>query len=177
MSTNFIVYSTAAASDHRRLKRIAERHAFKTCLACRKKGHTVKDCPEAQTALHNDDAGKPGAPVKSAVGICYRCASSILSDHVPLFSSFGFFDAGLAAGAIDTTFHGARSPRIQKIRFHSHRVSCARGKATSRPHVRKTKARAYIPTAARASSADRRATSPGTVSCDRKASRESPFHT
>ncbi|KAF8520344.1 hypothetical protein BU17DRAFT_46619 [Hysterangium stoloniferum] len=73
-------FSSAAASEKRRLKRIAEKQTHMTCLGCRKKGHIVKDCPVALTALHGDDGeGETAAaatPAKSAVGLCYRCGSS-----------------------------------------------------------------------------------------------------
>ncbi|KAF8527784.1 hypothetical protein JB92DRAFT_2865113 [Gautieria morchelliformis] len=69
------IHTKAAASEHRRLKRIADRHASTTCLACRKKGHTVKDCTEGRTALDEDGAGAAGIHGRSIVGICYRCGS------------------------------------------------------------------------------------------------------
>lgn len=64
---------TAARSEKRRLKRIKELRADTTCLACRKKGHLAKECPEAATALERDN--KTGsATVKDTLGICYRYA-------------------------------------------------------------------------------------------------------
>jgi len=64
----------AANSEKRRLKRIKELQADTTCLACRKKGHLAKECPEAATALEGDNkAGS--ATVKHTLGICYRCGS------------------------------------------------------------------------------------------------------
>ncbi|TFK53577.1 hypothetical protein OE88DRAFT_1260670 [Heliocybe sulcata] len=58
-----------ARSDQRRQRRIDERYANTTCLACREKGHMAKKCPKAKTEDGNGQQGK------SAVGICYRCGS------------------------------------------------------------------------------------------------------
>jgi len=73
-------YDRVTASGKRRLKRAADRQADMTCLKCRQKGHIVKDCPDALTALHGDDGeGVTAAtvtPARSAVGLCYRCGSS-----------------------------------------------------------------------------------------------------
>ncbi|KAF8588653.1 hypothetical protein K439DRAFT_1613335 [Ramaria rubella] len=66
----------AKASESRRIKRKKEREASITCLACRKKGHIVKDCPQARTALLENDEGSAGAPGRSVVGVCYRCGST-----------------------------------------------------------------------------------------------------
>ncbi|KAF8322073.1 hypothetical protein DL93DRAFT_2027444, partial [Clavulina sp. PMI_390] len=52
-------------SEKRRLKRIDDRNADKTCFACRESGHTARDCPNAVSV----DQGR------STVGICYRQVS------------------------------------------------------------------------------------------------------
>lgn len=65
-----------ARSERRRLKRIAERHANTTCLACREKGHVAKDCPKAKRGSNIDGQdGSKTSHQKSVVGICYRCGS------------------------------------------------------------------------------------------------------
>lgn len=55
----------AAATEQRRIRRIDERNADTTCFACRQSGHTARDCPNAVSVEEG----------KSAVGICYRCAT------------------------------------------------------------------------------------------------------
>ncbi|KAI0319174.1 hypothetical protein OF83DRAFT_1170444 [Amylostereum chailletii] len=57
----------AAASEHRRLKRIAERHANKVCYACREMGHAAQLCPNTKLE------GEQGA--RSQRTMCYRCGS------------------------------------------------------------------------------------------------------
>ncbi|VDC01676.1 unnamed protein product [Peniophora sp. CBMAI 1063] len=58
----------AAASEKRRLKRIAERHANKVCFACREMGHAAQLCPNVKP----EDQAKGANPA----GICYRCGST-----------------------------------------------------------------------------------------------------
>lgn len=62
--------SRAAASEHRRQQRIAERDALTTCFACRERGHAARNCPRTKI---QDANGKTG---RNAVGICYRCGST-----------------------------------------------------------------------------------------------------
>ncbi|CAG8616683.1 1090_t:CDS:2, partial [Ambispora leptoticha] len=57
-------------SEKRRLRRIKERKSKTICFACRKPGHGVKDCPEANK--HGDAA----ADESISVGICYTCGST-----------------------------------------------------------------------------------------------------
>ena len=60
------------ASEHRRLKRIDERHSSTICFACREKGHTARDCTNtiAADALEGEKGkAKSG---RDTVGICYR---------------------------------------------------------------------------------------------------------
>ncbi|TFY75506.1 hypothetical protein EWM64_g8508 [Hericium alpestre] len=61
----------AAASEHRRHKRIAERHANTTCFACREQGHAAMHCPNVKP----EDDGGTAQKGKEVVGICYRCGS------------------------------------------------------------------------------------------------------
>ncbi|KAI9463673.1 hypothetical protein BJY52DRAFT_1202944 [Lactarius psammicola] len=63
----------AAASETRRLKRKAERHANTTCFACREVGHSAKDCPSIQPDTNG--TGDGATKTKNLVGICYRCGS------------------------------------------------------------------------------------------------------
>ncbi|KIJ39863.1 hypothetical protein M422DRAFT_32468 [Sphaerobolus stellatus SS14] len=60
----------ALRSEKRRLKRISEKQVNATCLACRKKGHLMKNCPEAGSALEATEES-----VMPTSGICYRCGS------------------------------------------------------------------------------------------------------
>ncbi|TDL24284.1 hypothetical protein BD410DRAFT_767502 [Rickenella mellea] len=63
----------ATASEQRRLKRVEERNSHTVCFACRKTGHTAKDCQGPESALEGDDNAVAG---RSAVGMCYRCGSN-----------------------------------------------------------------------------------------------------
>ncbi|KAI6033238.1 hypothetical protein F5J12DRAFT_203900 [Pisolithus orientalis] len=56
-------------SEHRRLKRVAQRQENTICFICREKGHAAKDCTKAVV-----DAQDKGG--KKVVGICYRCGST-----------------------------------------------------------------------------------------------------
>ncbi|KZV66897.1 hypothetical protein PENSPDRAFT_676897 [Peniophora sp. CONT] len=58
----------AAASEKRRLKRIAERHANKVCYACREMGHAAQLCPNVKPE-DQANGGNPGT-------FCYRCGST-----------------------------------------------------------------------------------------------------
>jgi zinc finger CCHC domain-containing protein 9 len=62
----------AASSEARRLKRIAERSANKTCFACREIGHSAKDCQSLRPDEANESSDR--AMKTKTVGICYRCA-------------------------------------------------------------------------------------------------------
>ncbi|KAG8838425.1 hypothetical protein FRC18_004705 [Serendipita sp. 400] len=55
------------ASEQRRQRRIQEKSIATTCFACRKQGHTARDCPS------NDNKDLKGTRL---TGICYRCGSS-----------------------------------------------------------------------------------------------------
>ncbi|CAG8488953.1 9176_t:CDS:2 [Ambispora gerdemannii] len=57
-------------SEKRRLRRIKERKSKTICFACRKTGHSVKDCPEANK--YSDSA----ADRSISVGLCYTCGST-----------------------------------------------------------------------------------------------------
>lgn len=61
----------AAASEKRRLKRIAERHANTVCFVCRQNGHAAVMCPN-NTKNDSEDTG-----AGAQVGICYRCLSRL----------------------------------------------------------------------------------------------------
>ncbi|KAI0256064.1 hypothetical protein BJV78DRAFT_1118019, partial [Lactifluus subvellereus] len=61
-------------SEARRLKRVAERCANKTCFACREVGHSARDCPSLRRP-GVDGADYGGTKTKTIVGICYRCGS------------------------------------------------------------------------------------------------------
>jgi Zinc knuckle len=52
----------AAATEHRRIRRIEERNAGTTCFACRQSGHSARDCPNAVSVEEG----------KNIVGMCYR---------------------------------------------------------------------------------------------------------
>ncbi|KAA1471751.1 hypothetical protein DENSPDRAFT_837812 [Dentipellis sp. KUC8613] len=67
----------AAASERRRLKRIAERHANITCFACREAGHAAADCPNIKLdgEADGEESGRPKKGTREMVGICYRCGS------------------------------------------------------------------------------------------------------
>ncbi|KZT29184.1 hypothetical protein NEOLEDRAFT_1154191 [Neolentinus lepideus HHB14362 ss-1] len=65
-------FGAKARSEQRRQKRVNERHANTTCLACREKGHMAKDCPKGEA---EGQQGGKAAQRKSIVGICYRCGS------------------------------------------------------------------------------------------------------
>lgn len=56
-------------SEHRRLKRVAQRQENTICFICREKGHAAKDCTKAVVDVQ-DKSGK------KVVGICYRCGST-----------------------------------------------------------------------------------------------------
>lgn len=56
-------------SESRRLKRIKQNMIHTTCFACRKQGHTAKDCPKT-TAGNNDEENHDKKA--TVVGICYR---------------------------------------------------------------------------------------------------------
>ncbi|KAK0483635.1 hypothetical protein IW261DRAFT_969550 [Armillaria novae-zelandiae] len=62
--------SRAAASEHRRQQRIAERDALTTCFACRERGHAARNCPKTKIQDAN------GKTQRNVVGICYRCGST-----------------------------------------------------------------------------------------------------
>ncbi|KAI0049864.1 hypothetical protein FA95DRAFT_1581497 [Auriscalpium vulgare] len=62
----------ALASEQRRLKRLADRHANTICFACRESGHAAKDCPSFTAEKPGSGKGKG----KDVVGICYRCGSN-----------------------------------------------------------------------------------------------------
>ncbi|KAG1812077.1 uncharacterized protein BJ212DRAFT_469695 [Suillus subaureus] len=62
----------AQRSESRRQKRIAEKYADTTCFACRRKGHTARDCP----TIRNEASGGGGVARQKTVGICYRCGSN-----------------------------------------------------------------------------------------------------
>jgi len=64
-----------AASEQRRLRRQNDRAADTTCYACRKTGHTAKNCPTAIASDMLEDAAGQKKLGKQAVGICYRCGS------------------------------------------------------------------------------------------------------
>jgi len=51
-------------SERRRLSRKKQKTENTTCFACRERGHSVKDCPQASSTT--------SAP---ALGICFRCGS------------------------------------------------------------------------------------------------------
>ncbi|KAI0030780.1 hypothetical protein K488DRAFT_79454 [Vararia minispora EC-137] len=59
----------AAATEKRRLKRIAERHVNKVCFACREMGHAAQMCPNVK------QEGDSGQAAVNIAGICYRCGS------------------------------------------------------------------------------------------------------
>ncbi|KDQ55812.1 hypothetical protein JAAARDRAFT_59778 [Jaapia argillacea MUCL 33604] len=61
--------SRKSASEARRLKRISERQATTTCLACRELGHMARDCPK------NPQTSEV-AKGKGRSNICYRCGST-----------------------------------------------------------------------------------------------------
>ncbi|KAI0063545.1 hypothetical protein BV25DRAFT_1906973 [Artomyces pyxidatus] len=61
----------AAASEQRRLKRLAERHANTTCFACRETGHAARECPNVKSEQTEGGKGKG----REVLGICYRCGS------------------------------------------------------------------------------------------------------
>ncbi|KAI0751341.1 hypothetical protein C8Q80DRAFT_1218106 [Daedaleopsis nitida] len=69
--------SRKLASEHRRLKRIDERHSDTICFACREKGHTARDCRNtlAADAIEGERNNSTGRSGRDAVGICYRCGS------------------------------------------------------------------------------------------------------
>lgn len=63
------MYITAFKSESRRLKRIKEKMANTTCFACRKQGHTAKDCPKTIADDNDEESHDKKAAI---VGICYR---------------------------------------------------------------------------------------------------------
>ena len=118
----------AAASEKRRLKRIAERHANKVCYACREMGHAAQLCPNVKP----EDQANGANPA----GICYRYACLSALSHLtpkPILT----LDVALKS----TLCLSVGNQRTQRILCHSRHVSYAQRKAISRRAARKTRIR------------------------------------
>lgn len=68
----------AAASEKRRLKRIAERHANTICFVCRQSGHAAVMCPN-NANNESEDAAAGAKKGQDIVGICYRYVDQVHS--------------------------------------------------------------------------------------------------